>query len=89
MRGPLVEAAACALLEGRDADVGYAPADAPAALETLAARRAGETLACAPLIGVALAREAGKRQARLTGQWRGRRATVTVTLAVAGQPANA
>jgi 3-oxoacyl-[acyl-carrier-protein] synthase II len=86
-RGPLVEGAACALLDGAG-DVGYAAADAPGALETLAARRAGETLACGPLIGLALAREAGEREARLTGQWRGRRATVTLALA-AGRPAYA
>jgi hypothetical protein len=88
VRGPLVETAACVLLEG-DADVDYASADAPAALETLVARRAGETLACAPLIGVALAREAGEPQARLTGQWRGRRSTVTLALPAAGRPAYA
>jgi hypothetical protein len=83
--GPLVEAAACALLEG-DGDVNYGFAAAPAALETLAARRAGETLACGPLVALALAREAGERQARLTGQWRGRRASVTLALPAAGQP---
>jgi hypothetical protein len=88
LRGPLVEAAACALLEG-DGDVGYASADAPAPLETLAARRAGHTLACAPLVGMALAVEAGERQARLTGQWRGRRSAVTLAMPAAGQPAYA
>jgi hypothetical protein len=87
-RGPLVEAAACALLEG-DGDVGYATADAPAPLETVAARRAGETLACAPLVGLALAREGGASQARLTGQWRGRRTTVTLALRAAAAPAHA
>ena len=60
----------------------------PAALETLAARRAGETLACGPLVGLALAREAGASQARLTGRWRGRRTTVTLALPPAGQPAH-
>ena len=79
VRGPLVEAAACVLLEG-DGDVGYAAAAVPAALETLARRRAGETLACEPLIGVALARDAGDRQAAVTGQWRGRRMGVTLAL---------
>ena len=78
-RGPLVEAAACALLEG-DGDVGYAVAAAPAALETLARRRAGETLACEPLVGVALARDAGAGQAAVTGHWRGRRTGVTLAL---------
>jgi hypothetical protein len=88
VRGPLVEGAACALVEG-DGDVGYAPAGAPAALETLTARRAGEVLGCGPLVGLALAREAGDREARVTGQWRGRRASVTVALPRAGQAAYA
>jgi hypothetical protein len=85
-RGPLVEAAACALLEG-DGHVGYGPADGPAPLETLAVRRAGEILACAPLVAAALAREAGQPEARLTGEWRGRRAAVTLALPAAGTPA--
>jgi len=85
-RGPLVEAAACALLEG-DGHVGYGPADGPAPLETLAARRAGQILACAPLVAAALAREAGQPEARLTGEWRGRRAAVTLALPAAGTPA--
>ena len=88
VRGPLVEAAACALLEG-DGNVGYASVDAPAALETLAARRAGETLACGPLVGLALAHEAGEPEARLTGQWRGRRTTVTLMLAAPRQAVSA
>jgi hypothetical protein len=79
VRGPLVEAAACALLEG-DGDIGYGPVGAPASLETLAAQRAGETLACGPLVGLALAREARQPEARLTGQWRHRRAAVTLAL---------
>jgi 3-oxoacyl-(acyl-carrier-protein) synthase len=86
VRGPLVEAAACALLEG-DGDVRYAAATVPAPLETLAGRRAGETLACGPLIGLALARDAGDEQASLTGQWRGRRMGVTLALATAGAQA--
>lgn len=86
---PLVEVAACALLEG-DGDVGYGVARAPAALETLARRRAGETLACEPLVGLALAREAGEGQAALTGHWRGRRMGVTLALpTTTGAPAHA
>jgi hypothetical protein len=85
-RGPRVEAAACALLEG-DGHVGYGPADGPAPLETLAVRRAGEILACVPLVAAALAREAGQPEARLTGEWRGRRAAVTLALPAAGTPA--
>jgi hypothetical protein len=78
-RGPLVEAAACALLEG-GGDVGYAIATVPAPLETLAGRRAGQTLACEPLVGLALARDAGQPRAQLTGHWRGRRVGVTLAL---------
>lgn len=74
---PLVEAAACAVLAGEGDDLAYGPGDA-STLEVLAARRAGETLACAPLIGLALARAAGAPHARVTGRWRGRRAQVAV-----------
>jgi hypothetical protein len=87
VRGPLVEAAACALLDG-DGDVGYAVATAPAMLETLTRRRAGETLACEPLIGLALAQAAGEREAELTGQWRGRRTAVTLGLTTTGAAAH-
>jgi hypothetical protein len=86
VRGPLVEAAACALLEG-DGDVRYAAATVAAPLETLANRRAGETLACGPLVGLALAHDAGDEQASLTGHWRGRRMGVTLALAAAGAQA--
>lgn len=79
VRGPLVEAAACVLLEG-DGNVGYAAAAVPAPLETLARRRAGETLACEPLVGLALARDAGEPQAEVTGHWRGRRMGATLAL---------
>jgi len=47
----------------------------PAALETLARVRAGETFACAPLIALALARNGGTMEPiSVTGEWRGRRA---------------
>jgi len=82
VRAPLVEAAACVLLEG-DGEVSYALAAVPAPFETLAGRRAGETLACGPLIALALAREAGDAQPRVTGQWRGQRMGVTLELATA------
>ena len=82
VQAPLVEAAACALLEG-DGEVSYALAAVPAPLETLARRRAGATLACEPLIALALAREAGDAQPRVTGQWRGQRMGVTLELATA------
>jgi len=74
---PLVEAAACAVLDGDGGEVAYGPG-AVSTLETLAARRAGQTLACAPLVGLALARAAGMPSARVSGRWRGRRAQFTV-----------
>ena len=86
-RGPLVEAAACALLDGAG-DLAYGAVEEAAPLETLAARRAGETLACGPLIGLGLAREAGAAEARLTGHWRGRRTTVTLALCESRAPAH-
>jgi Beta-ketoacyl synthase, N-terminal domain len=74
---PLVEAAACAVLAGQGEGVAYGPGEA-STFETMAARRAGTTLACAPLVGLALARAAGMSSARVTGHWRGRRAQVVV-----------
>jgi len=74
---PLVEAAACAVLSGDGEDVAYGPGEV-STLETLAAQRAGETLACAPLIGLALARAGAMPSARVTGSWRGRRAQIAV-----------
>lgn len=87
-RGPLVEAAACALLTG-DGDVRYSAATTAAPLETLAGRRAGETLSCGPLVGLALARERGEREARVTGHWRGRRMGVTLAVPTAEARASA
>ena len=70
---PLVEAAACALLVPSNSTA--PPAPAPSDLEALARARGGETLACAPLVGLALARAAGRTgPVTLTGEWRGRRA---------------
>jgi 3-oxoacyl-(acyl-carrier-protein) synthase len=74
---PLVEAAACAVLHGDGEDLAYGPAEA-SALEILATRRAGQTLACAPLVGLALARAARMPRACVSGRWRGRRAQVAV-----------
>ena len=75
VRPPLVESAACALLVPGPWRATYAPATTPSPLETLARARAGETLACAPLIALALARAAGGAgPLTLTGEWRGRRA---------------
>ena len=75
VRTPLVESAACALLVPGERAATYGPASAPSGLETLTRARAGETLACGPLVALALARAAGGTgPVRLTGEWRGRRA---------------
>jgi hypothetical protein len=75
VRRPLVEAAACALLTPGRWRTRY---DAPRAASPLEARvraRAGETLAGAPLIALALARAGGAAgPIGVTGEWRGRRA---------------
>jgi hypothetical protein len=75
LRPPLVESAACALLVPGPCRATYAPVSTPSFLEALVRARAGETLACAPLIALALARAGGDAGLlRLTGEWRGRRA---------------
>jgi Beta-ketoacyl synthase, N-terminal domain len=72
---PLVEAAVCALLVPGALRTRYDAPRAPSSLETLARARAGETLACAPLIALALGREGGATGSiGVTGEWRGRRA---------------
>ena len=73
---PLVEAAVCALLHPGPPALTVRPAAGASALEGEVRRRAGETFACGPLIGLALARETGDDSWSLTGQWRGRRATL-------------
>jgi len=70
---PLVEAAACALFHPGPPALRARPATGASALGDVARRRAGETFACAPLIGLALARETGDDSWSLTGRWRGRR----------------
>jgi 3-oxoacyl-[acyl-carrier-protein] synthase II len=70
---PLVEAAACVLLERGGAPPRYVTAEPVSELEALTGARAGETLGCAPLIALGLAREAGSRTIRLTGEWLGSR----------------
>jgi len=78
VRGPLVEAAAFALLLPGGRPAAYAAAPGPTPLEALARRRAGETLACAPLVALALAGGARARgPLALGGEWRGRRAGLT------------
>jgi 3-oxoacyl-(acyl-carrier-protein) synthase len=78
-RGPFVEAAACALLVADEHAVDRTPRG-PGQFDELARRRAGETLACAPLIALALACERGE-PAMVSGAWRGRRATLECRLA--------
>jgi hypothetical protein len=75
---PLVEAAACALLVPgpRHETVMGSGHDA---LDATVQRRAGSTLACGPLIALALAREAGGGATRVSGTWRGRRAAIEMT----------
>ena len=70
---PLVEAAVSALFLPGEPTLTVRPAAGPGALELLARQRAGETLACGPLIELALAQELGEDAGDLTGQWRGRR----------------
>lgn len=73
--GPLTESAACALVVPGTRPVTYRP-DAAGVHDTgTARRRAGETLACAPLIDLALARSAGAVE-MVAGEWRGRRAAL-------------
>ena len=75
VRRPLVEAAACALLVPGAQRARYDAPRTPSALETLARVRAGETLACGPLIALALAREdSAAGPVSVSGEWRGRRA---------------
>jgi hypothetical protein len=49
-------------------------------LERAVEDRAGRTLAAAPLLALALARAAGEPAARLTGSWRGRRASIELAV---------
>jgi 3-oxoacyl-(acyl-carrier-protein) synthase len=92
---PLTEAAACALIVTGDAKTAYRPAPTGrgepgeterAPLEEMARRRAGETLACGPLIALALGRAGGEPLA-VRGEWRGRRAALEWSGPVAGSRA--
>ncbi len=73
---PLVEAAVAALLLPGEPVRTVRPAALPATLERQARQRAGETLACGPLIQLALAQELGEDAGDLTGIWRGQRAAL-------------
>jgi 3-oxoacyl-[acyl-carrier-protein] synthase III len=70
---PLVESAACALLGPGSGRLRLADATAPSHLARRARRRTGETLACEPLIALALGLESGDDRLHVTGEWRGRR----------------
>jgi beta-ketoacyl synthase-like protein len=83
--GPMVEAAACVLLGPGDVRPVFHPVSAVADLDAEVEARAGRTLACAPLVALALARAADRDTALVGGVWRGRSAAIE--LAVAGQPA--
>ena len=75
MPQPLVESAACVVLGPGT----RRPTWRDTVPDRLAARvhaRAGETLACAPLIAAALARAAHETPLSLTGSWRGQRAAL-------------
>jgi hypothetical protein len=76
---PLVEAAVCALLVPGTPGVTPGGGGGHGTLEAAAQRRAGSTLACGPLIALALAREAGGGATSVSGTWRGRRATIDMT----------
>jgi hypothetical protein len=76
---PLVEAAVCAMLVRGTSGVTVTGGGSSAALELEAQTRAGSTLACGPLIALALASEAGGGETSVTGTWRGRRAAVELT----------
>lgn len=82
--GPLVESAACALIGPGDAPATYRARAEAVPLASTVETRAGRTLACAPLVGLALARAAASRAAVVSGTWRGR--TAAIELAIAGQP---
>jgi 3-oxoacyl-[acyl-carrier-protein] synthase III len=74
---PLVEAAACAVVVPGMARITWhtagATSDEASGWEARARARAGETLACAPLIALALASDE-RDGVTVTGRWRGRRA---------------
>ena len=80
---PLVEAAACALLVGDASSPAYRAVDVARPASESARRRAGETLACEPLIQLALARETGAGL-QASGRWRGRHATLAWPAAASG-----
>lgn len=83
--GPRVEAAASALLGPGEAAPAFHAVTATSRSGAAVQARAGCTLACEPLLALALARAAGHGVATVGGTWRGRSAAIE--LAVARQPA--
>jgi hypothetical protein len=67
--GPMIESAAAVLLKRAEGRGGAA---------TPAAHGFAGTLACAPLVALARARAAGHETVELSGEWRGRRATIAL-----------
>lgn len=83
--GPLVESTACALIGPGEAPTTYRALAEASSLARTVESRAGRTLACAPLVALALARAGGDAAAVVSGTWRGR--TAAIELAIAARPA--
>ncbi len=79
LRRPLVDAAACALLTPGGGRLILKDAPARADLSRAARRRVGETLACEPLIALALGLESGDDHLSVAGRWRDRHLTAEWT----------
>jgi Beta-ketoacyl synthase, N-terminal domain len=82
---PLVESAACALLERGDVRPTYRATTTASPLELDIERRAGRTLSCAPLLALALARAGNARTpaadtATVSGTWRTRTAAIDLDI---------
>ena len=73
---PLTEAAACALLVLGARPIEIRAGDHVSDMTARVDRRVGETLACGPLLGLALARASGDDPWTVTGRWRGRTAAL-------------
>jgi len=84
---PRVEAAACALLTPGPGRLTVTDGAAASDLTRRARARAGETLACAPLIALALGLESGDDLLHVTGEWWGRALALAWTRRAATCPA--
>jgi len=73
---PLTEAAACALLVLGARPIEIRAGDHVSDMTARVDRRVGETLACGPLLALALARASGDDPWTVTGRWRGRTAAL-------------